>query len=125
LGVPSTTEMEIWRRDPEAVTQIEVYKLEGKNAVILDRKEVEVKKEHQVLQVTTRKYIYAFYIDLPEFAHPVWWVTRIEVYALPSERPEDNPALQKPPVPMREASTLTPVEDHSNDPAPPDWQTLP
>jgi len=118
-------EMELWRKDPEAVTQIEIYKLEGKNAVILDRKDLEVQKQHHVTQVTTRKYIYVFYLDLPQYIQQAWWVSRTEIYSLPSQRPEDNPALQQPPVPLREASTLTPVEDHSQDPAPPDWQTLP
>ncbi len=104
-------EMELWRKDPEAVTQIEVYKLEGKNAVILDRKVIEAKKQHHVVQVTTRKYIYVFYLDLPQFMQQAWWVSRIEVYTLPSQKPEDNPALKGPPAEMREPSSLKPVED--------------
>jgi len=104
-------DMELWRKDPEAVTQIEAYKLEGKNAVILDRKVIKASKDRHVVQVTTRKRIYVFYLDMPQFIQQVWWVSRIEVYALPSQRPEDNPALKKPPAELREPSSLTPVED--------------
>lgn len=120
--------MELWRKDPEAVTQVEVYKLEGKSAVIMDRKTLEASKDRNILQVTTRKYTYVFYLDLPNFIEQAWWISRIEVYALNSQRPEDNPGLKTKSPQLREPTSLTPVETESQDPAPPGWDpnsTLP
>jgi hypothetical protein len=112
--------MELWRKDPEAVTQVEIYKLEGKSAVIMDRKTLVAERDHQVLQVTTRKYIYVFYLDLPSYIEQAWWVSRIEVYSLASQRPEDNPGLKTDTPKLREPSSLTPIETDAQDPAPPD-----
>jgi hypothetical protein len=113
-------EMELWRTDPKTVVQIEIYKLEGKNAVMLDRNVIKQKSNHYQEQVTTRKYIYMFYLDLPEHIARPWWVSKIEVYNLPSQRPEDNPALQGPSPVMRDPSSLKRLENPHEDPAPPD-----
>ena len=121
--------MELWRKDPNAVCQIEVYKLEGKNAVLLDRKIIKDSRKLHIQQVTTRKNIYVFRLELPEFIQQTWWVSRIDIYDLPSQRAEDNPALKDKSTPeMREPTSLQPVEDPNRDankdPAP--WDpTLP
>jgi len=118
-------EMEVWRKDAESVCQIEIYKLEGKNAVLLDRKTLKSDKKTNISQITTRKYIYVFHLTMPEWITQAWWVERIDVYNLPSQRPEENPALNTPTPEMRDPKSLTPLEDPDKAATPSENTTLP
>lgn len=103
--------MEVWRKDPESICQIEIYKIEGKNAVIMDRKILKASRKVNISQVTTRKNIYVFHLETPDWIAQVWWVSRIDIYNLASQKPEDNPGLSTPTPEMRDPTSLTPLED--------------
>lgn len=87
---------EYWRQDAKAVTQIEIYKIEGRNAVIMEQKILEAEHHNARLQVTTLKNIYLFEMVRKELGKPVWWIERTEIYELKSSNPSDNPALNTP-----------------------------
>jgi hypothetical protein len=115
---------ELWRGDPMAVCQIEIYKLEGKAAVLLDQRLIAQEDDgiKQIIEVTTRKNIYWFHLEKPNYAAPVWWINRVEVYSLPSDDPAKNPALRSSPEPVfRQPTGLSPEERPSEktDPAAP------
>jgi hypothetical protein len=116
---------ELWRGDPMAVCQIEIYKLEGKSAVMLDQKIVKEEDERTklIVEVTTLKNIYWFHLEKPRYASPVWWIRRTEVFGLASDDPAKNPALKSSPSPVfREPTGISPAKqpgsENRDDPAP-------
>ena len=85
---------EIWRKDAQAVSQIEVYKLEGKSATLLEQKLLANENASAIVQLTTRKGIYQVHLERPHYEKYVWWVNLVEVYKLPTQDPALNPALE-------------------------------